>query len=115
MKKVSELIKVFLTSNPLFNAVIGGEKVFPLVAPNGTLEPFATYVISQKRNSSKDSKIFEVTLLFWFKNYDPAVEFADGLEPFIEESKNLHFQDSTVEYLEEYQSYSSIINLQIIN
>jgi hypothetical protein len=115
MIEASEIVKAFLVNNPYFVAIIGADKVFPLVAPAGTVEPFTTYVINQKRPQTKESSVFEVTLLFWFKTYNAACEFHDGIKPFIEEHRKFMYQDSTVEYLEDYLSFYSLINFQIIN
>jgi hypothetical protein len=114
MKKVSDIIHAFLTTNPLVIAV-ASDRVFPLVAPEKTLFPLLTYNVQQGRGVTKESKVYDITIFCWFDNYTDAVIFHDGILPFIEEHRDFTYQDSTVDYLEEYRTYSTIINLQIIN
>jgi hypothetical protein len=114
MKEVSQILHAFLTGNAYVTAIVG-DRIFPIVAPEGTVFPMLSYLIQQSRGQTKESKLFDISLFCWFDQYDAAVTFHDGILPFIEEQRNFTYQDSNIEYLEEYRTYVCIINIQIFN
>ena len=108
-KKVANF---FLTKQPYVD-VFGANRPFPVVAPEGTDFPFATYTIDRAEGKSKDGDEYSVTAYFWFdaNNY---TEMASLLEDIIPEIQNEYdFQAATMDFVEDNQSFVGIINFLI--
>jgi len=120
-KDLSVQTRNFLASLTEFTSVmqreIDGESkllLFPIVASLGTPFPFATYVLSEKTPQTKDSGQIIITLDFWFsiEQYDQCCEFTDAIEEKIDEK--FLFLSSSIEYNEETETFSGVINFNII-
>jgi hypothetical protein len=111
MLKISEELIAFLATHPDFTVAMG-TKIFPIVAPEGTNFPFATYRINEVANLSYDATAATVQLYFWFaqNEYKKAVDFVDKMKPIIEENENYEWQNSTVDFIESGFSFVGIIN-----
>ncbi len=112
MFQFSELLYSFFTSNIGFTSVME-DKLFPIIAPEETVSPFATYRIGGKEGVSKDADEYNATLFFWFdeNQYNEALQFTDQMIELVKASQNLEFVSSSIDYIEENDSYAGIINL----
>jgi hypothetical protein len=113
MLKISEELIAFLATHTDFTTAMG-TRIFPIVAPDQTTFPFATYRINEVANLSCDGTSSAVQLYFWFgqNEYKKAVDFVDKMKPIIEEKQNYEWQDSTVDFIEEGFSFVGIINFK---
>lgn len=116
-KDISEEINSFLLSLPEFAAVMernGKSFLWPIVAPIDTSFPFTTYVLGDKTPETKDKSQIIVTLAFWYdiESYDACCDFTDKISDKIEEE--YVFQSSSIEYNPESNTFSGIINFNVI-
>lgn len=113
MLEISESLFSFLASQGYFTNMMndseGNTKLFPVVADDSTQFPFATFRVSMVTGQTKDLTGSLITVYFWFKQneYRKCVEFTDAMKPIIEEEYD--WVSSTVEFLEENQSFAGII------
>jgi hypothetical protein len=112
MIQLSEELILFLATHPEFTTVMGA-KIFPIVAPEGTNFPFATYRINEQTQLSYDGTAATIELFFWFgpEKYKKAAEFTDAMKPIIELKPNYEWQNATVDFIESGFSYVGIINI----
>jgi hypothetical protein len=112
MLKISEALFLFLSTHSEFTDKIG-LKIFPIVAPEKTNFPFATYKITEQTALSKDGSKASIELYFWFgpSEYEKCVAFTDAMKIIIEENENYEWQNATVDFIEEGFSFVGIINL----
>lgn len=112
MFQFSELIFSFFTSSTIFTTAMG-QRMFPVIAPEDVIFPFATYSLESKEAESKDADMYRATLFFWFaKNqYNEALQFTDQMIELVKASNNVEFESSSVQYLEENDSYAGVINI----
>jgi len=112
MFQFSELIFSFFTSSSTFTAVVG-QRMYPVIAPEDGQFPFATYSLESQEGESKDADLFRATLFFWFQEnqYNEALQFTDQMIELVKASQNIEFESSTVQYLEENNSYAGVINI----
>lgn len=103
---LTEFTDVMLRGNKLF--------LFPIVASIENQLPLATYVLGDRLPETKDKSQITVTLNFWFniESYDQCCEFTDAIANKIDEDYIL--QSSSIEYNEESETFSGIINFSII-
>lgn len=111
MFQFSELIFSFFTSSTFFANVMM-QRMYPVIAPEDVVFPFATYRIESKEGESKDADLYRATLFFWFEEnqYNEALQFTDQMIEIVKGSQNLEFESSSVEYIEENNSYAGVIN-----
>jgi hypothetical protein len=112
MLEVSDEIVAFLNAQTEFTDVMG-DRVFPIMALEGTETPFATYRINEKIPLTKDGNQSNVSLFFWFgsNEYRKMVVFTDAMEAIIKEKSNYEWVSSSPDFIEENFSYVGIINL----
>lgn len=112
MFQFSELIFSFFTSNSAFTIVMA-QRMYPVIAPEDVQFPFATYSLESQEGESKDADLFRATLFFWFQEnqYNEALQFTDQMIELVKASQNIEFESSTVQYLEENNSYAGVINI----
>lgn len=112
MFQFSELLYSFFTTNTSF-ATAMGLRLYPIIAPEDVEFPFATYSIESQESESKDADMFRATMFFWFKEnqYNEALQFTDQMIEVVKNSNNIEFESSSVQYLEENDSYAGIINI----
>ena len=111
MLKTSEELIAFLATQIVFTSVMG-VKLYPIVAPEGTNFPFATYRISDQRPLSRDGDTMTVDLFFWFgpNKYKECVGFTDLMKIVIGENENYEWQSSNPDFSDEGFGYVGIIN-----
>lgn len=111
MFQFSELIFSFFTSSSTFTSLMG-QRMYPVIAPEDVQFPFATYSLESQEAESKDADMFRATLFFWFQEnqYNEALQFTDQMIALVKASQNLEFESSSVQYLEENNSYAGVIN-----
>jgi len=112
MFEFSEILFSFFTQNSTFAATMG-LRLYPIIAPEDVVIPFATYSLEGREIESKDADLYRATLFFWFQEnqYNEALQFTDQMIEIIKASNNFEYESSTVEYLEENNSYAGVINL----
>lgn len=115
MLEVSESIVSFLLGESAFT-VIMGERVYPIMALEGTQTPFTTYRINEKTPLTKDAAETSISLFFWFgpNEYKKMVVFTDIMEVIIKEKTNYEWVSSLPDFIQENFSYVGIINLNTI-
>jgi hypothetical protein len=109
MLEISNDLTAFLATQTVFTAVIA-DRLRPIVADETIVFPFSTYRINEQLGQSKDGTTATIAIYFWFKTneYKKCVAFTDAMKPIIEQ--NYDWQNSTVDFIEENQSYVGIIN-----
>lgn len=112
MFQFSELIFSFFTSNSAFS-VLMEQRMYPIIAPEDVVFPFATYTLESREGESKDADSYRATLFFWFQEnqYNEALQFTDQMIDLVKATQNIEFESSSVQYLEENNSYAGIINI----
>lgn len=112
MLEISEQIVAFLKSQSAFADVMGA-KIFPIMALEGTEQPFTTYRINDKTPLSKDGTTGNLSVFFWFgpNDYRKMVVFTDMMEKLIKEKSNYEWVSSSPDFIQENFSYVGIINL----
>jgi hypothetical protein len=112
MFQFSELIFSFFISSSEFSVLLE-ERMYPIIAPEDVVFPFATYTLESTEGESKDADLFRATLFFWFQEnqYNEALQFTDQMIELVKASQNIEFESSSVQYLEENNSYAGIINI----
>ena len=110
MLEISEEITAFLLAQSEFTTVMG-DRVFPLVANEGTAYPFTTYALSEEPISN-DGDEFTITLFLYFDkaNYLKCAAFITQLKNIIKE--NYDWLSSNIELLEESLGFVGIINFK---
>ncbi len=104
-KELAELLTTLLTTNADFTAVMGN-KLFPLIADEGTAAPYAVYRVDEDEEISKDGAqryYVSVGLVFPPKNYLGALELKKKLVPLFLGASNCNFQKmpSPTEYIDD--------------
>jgi hypothetical protein len=109
MEELSQELTAFLLSQSGFTTVMA-QRLSPVITPADETFPFANYVITQQSGQSKDGSAYNVVLACYFKaeGYLACVRFLDLLKPIIE--SNYDWESSTVEFVQEDQSFVGIIN-----
>lgn len=112
MFQFSELIFSFFTSSTVFTSLME-QRMYPVIAPEDVQFPFATYSLESKESESKDADLYRATLFFWFEEnqYNEALQFTDQMIELVKASQNIEFESSSVQYLEENNSYAGVINI----
>ncbi|OXB01747.1 hypothetical protein B0A75_04715 [Flavobacterium oncorhynchi] len=112
MLELSDEIFAFLTGQTAFTAVMDN-KVFPIMALEGTATPFTTYRINEKTPLTKDGNALNFSLFFWFSpnEYKKMIAFTEIMEAIIKEKTNYEWVSSYPDFIEENFSYVGIINL----
>lgn len=116
-KEISVEVRNYLAALPEFTAVmLRANKLFlfPIVASIDNPLPLATYVLGDRLPETKDKSQLTITLNFWFsvEKYDQCCEFTDAIANKIDNDYLL--QSSSIEYNEESETFSGIINFSII-
>lgn len=115
MKQLSEEIFNYFSSLTAFTSVMDN-RLFPLVANEGTLFPFCNYKIEQQTGVTKDAGYsFDVSLFAYFKpeKYAEATEFNDAIVQELQSDESpFDYQDSSIEYIEENQSIVVLISFK---
>jgi hypothetical protein len=111
MLKISEELIVYLASQLVFTQVMG-TRIFPIVAPEGTDFPFATYRITEQMPLSSSGSAASIELYLWFgpNKYMSCMGFTDLMKTVIEEKQNYIWQSSTPDFSEDGFGYVGIIN-----
>lgn len=111
MFEISESLYAYLVAQTAFTNVMG-TKLSPIVALPETAFPFTTYKIETQSPSSYDSDAGTVQLYFWYgpKEYKKCVQFTDAMKTVIDSKDNYQWQSSSVDFIEENQSFVGIIN-----
>lgn len=111
MLKISENLIAFLATQIVFTSIMSA-KIYPIVAPEGTDFPFATYRISEQRPLSRDGDAAVVELFFWFgpNKYKECVGFTDLMKTVINEKEDYEWQSSSPDFSDEGFGYVGIIN-----
>lgn len=112
MLELSEQIVAYLLSQLSFTEIMG-ERIFPIMALEGTQTPFTTYRINEKSPITKDGDQSSISLFFWFgsNEYKKMVVFTDLMEAIIKEKGEYEWVSSSPDFIEENFSYVGIINL----
>jgi len=116
-KERSIAVRNYLASLSEFTYVMqrdGKLFLFPIVASIENTLPLSTYVLSERTPETKDKSQVTITLNFWFsiEKYDDCCDFTDTICELIDEKYLL--QSSSIEYNEESETFSGIINFNII-
>jgi len=116
-KTISEEIRTYLAALPEFASVMerdGKVYLFPIVASIENTLPLSTYVLSERLPQTKDKSQIDITLNFWFniESYDLCCDFTDTITDLIDDKFML--RSSSIEYNEESETFSGIINFNII-
>lgn len=116
-KAISEELRTYLGGLMEFMSVMQRDDklfLFPIVASIENTLPLSTYVLSERTPYTKDRSQINITLNFWFniESYDQCCDFTDTMSELID-AKYL-FQSSAIEYNEESETFSGIINFSII-
>ena len=108
-------IVAFLKSKTEFTSVMQ-QKIYPIVALPGTNVPFATYRINEETPFTKEATQANLTVFFWFdpNKYKDCVEFTDAMKTIFENESPYNWLSSSVDYIEENNSFAGIINLNTI-
>lgn len=111
MLKISEELTAYLATQVVFTSIMGSN-LFPIVAPEATPFPFATYRISEQIALSRDGTAATVELFFWFgpNKYRECIGFTDLMKTVIEEKGNYNWQSANPDFSEEGFGYVGIIN-----
>lgn len=111
MLEISEGLYAYLTAQSVFTTAMGS-KLSPIVAAPDTAFPFATFRINEQSISSYDGTAGTVQLYFWYgpKEYKKCVQFTDAMKTVIDDNDNYQWQNSSVDFIEENQSFVGIIN-----
>lgn len=111
MLEISESLYSYLTGKTAFTTVMG-TKLSPIVALQETAFPFATFRINEQSIGSYDGTAGSVQLYFWYgpKEYKKCVQFTDAMKTVIDDNDNYQWQNSSVDFIEENQSFVGIIN-----
>lgn len=111
MFEISEGLYAFLTAQTVFTNVMG-TKLSPIVALPETVFPFATYKIEEQSANSFDGNAGTVQLYFWYgpKEYKKCAQFTDAMKTVIDDKENYQWQSSSVDFIEDNQSFVGIIN-----
>lgn len=109
MFELSKQIKDFFTALPAFTSVCAN-RISPIFAMADTVYPFATYRINEQNPQSLDGANFTVSVSFWFKpeKYDEVCQLLDAMKPLVDDVYD--WQNSTIDFIEENQSFAGIIN-----
>ena len=112
MLEVSEKLVAYLLSELSFTTIME-DRLFPIMALEGTVTPFTTYRINEKTPLSKDGTQSSISLFFWFgpNEYKKMVVFTDLMEAIIKEKREYEWVSSSPDFIEENFSYVGIINL----
>jgi hypothetical protein len=111
MLEISEGLSAFLATQTVFTTAMGA-KLSPIVALPETAFPFATYRITEQSISSYDGTAGTVQLYFWYgpKEYKKCAQFTDAMKAVIDGKDNYQWQNSSIDFIEENQSFVGIIN-----
>lgn len=111
MFQISESLYTFLMAQTSFTAVMGA-KLSPIIAGPETTFPFATYKIEEQTATSFDGTGAELQLYLWYgpKEYKKCAQFTDAIKAIIDNSENYNWQTSSIDFIEENQSFVGIIN-----
>lgn len=113
MITVSIKVANFFLTKQSYVDVFGAVRPYPVVAPEGTQFPFATYTIDRVEGKTKDGDEYSVTVYFWFdaNNYTEMATLLENIIPEIQDDYD--FQAATMDFVEDNQSYVGIINFLI--
>lgn len=114
MFEISESLYTYLTGKTAFTTVMG-TKLSPIVALPETAFPFATYKIEEQMSLSYDGTAGTIQLYFWYgpKEYKKCAQFTDAMKAVIDAKENYQWQSSSVDFIEDNQSFVGIINFSI--
>lgn len=113
MISISIKIADFFLSKQSYTDVFGSNRPDPVVAPEGTAFPFATYTIDRIEGKTKDGDEYNVTAYFWFdaNQYNEMATLLENIIPEIQDEYD--FQAATMDFVEDNQSFVGIINFLI--
>lgn len=115
MKQISEELITFFSSLTPFTSVMN-DRLFPLVANEGTDFPFSIYKIEQQTGITKDAGYgYAISLFAYFlpENYEEAVDFNDAIVSLLESTSSIYdYIDSSIDYIEENQSIVVLISFK---
>jgi hypothetical protein len=115
MIEVAELVYSLFMSKVDFTNEIRN-RFFPLFAKENTEFPFAVYNIGEVNSTSKDARIFPVTISIVYppENFTEAISFADVVKDIVEGVNSIQYLNTISDWDQENQIIIININFQII-
>jgi hypothetical protein len=116
-KDTSIQVREYLAGLTEFTAVMQRDSklfLFPVIASIDNALPISTYILGERVPETKDKSQVLITLNFWFdiESYDQCCEFTDAIANKID--NDFILQSASIEYNEESECFSGIINFNLI-
>ena len=114
MLEISEGLYAYLIDQTVFTTVMS-LKLSPIVAAPDTVFPFATFKIEEQSSLSYDGTAGTVQLYLWFgtTEYKKCAQFTDAMKAVIDGKEDYQWQSSSIDFIEDNQSFVGIINFSI--